>query len=136
MTTPVPPRRPRWRLATALAGALLVAPAGIRAPAEAHASLVRSAPAHRAVLGQMPERVQLWFNERLEPAYSTVSVWSETGAQVDARDAAVGPDDPRRLSVRVQAGEPGRYTVRYRVLSVDGHIVDSRLTFTVKGQRP
>jgi methionine-rich copper-binding protein CopC len=30
----------------------------------------------------------------------------------------------------------GQYTVKYRVLSVDGHIVDSRLTFTVKGQRP
>jgi len=96
---------------------------------------VRAAPAHRAVLGQMPERVQLWFNERLEAAYSTVSVWNETGAQVDARDATVGPEDPRRLSVGVPTREPGLYTVTYRVLSVDGHIVDNRFTFTVKGQR-
>jgi copper resistance protein C len=27
---------------------------------------------------------------------------------------------------------PGRYTVRYRVLSVDGHIVESSFDFTVK----
>jgi hypothetical protein len=101
----------------------------------AHAFLVRSVPAHRAVVSRAPERVQLWFNERLEPAYSTVSVWSEAGVQVDARDVAVGPDDPRRLSVTLQSREPGLYTVKYRVLSVDGHIVDNRFSFTVKGQR-
>lgn len=126
-------RAPRWRSA-ALTAVLLAAPLSTT-PAGAHASLVRSVPAHRAVLAQGPERVQLWFNERLEPAYSTVSVWSEAGAQVDARDVTVGPDDPRQLSVTVRAREPGLYIVKYRVLSVDGHIVDNRFSFTVKGQR-
>jgi copper resistance protein C len=124
----------RWR-GVALAVALL---AGLLCPAPrvgAHASLVRSVPAHRAVLGQMPERVQLWFNERLEPAYSTVSVWNEAGAQVDALDVTVGPDDPRRLSVTVETRQSGFYTVKYRVLSVDGHVVDNRFTFTVKASR-
>ncbi len=127
-------RARRWRV-VALAVALL---AGLLCPAPrvgAHASLMRSVPAHRAVLGQVPERVQLWFNERLEPAYSTVSVWNEAGAQVDARDVTVGPDDPRRLSVTVETRQPGLYTVKYRVLSVDGHIVDNRFTFTVKASR-
>jgi methionine-rich copper-binding protein CopC len=119
----------------ALALALLAWLACPAPPAGAHASLVRSTPAHRAVLGQMPERVQLWFNERLEPAYSTVSVWTEAGAQVDGRDVLVGPDDPRRLSVTVESRQSGLYTVKYRVLSVDGHIVDSRFTFTVKTSR-
>jgi hypothetical protein len=127
-------RAGRWRGA-ALAVALLAALICSAPPAAAHASLVRSAPTHRAVLGQMPERVQLWFNERLEPAYSTVSVWNEAGTQVDARDVAVGSDDPRQLSVAVEARQSGLYTVKYRVLSVDGHIVDSRFTFTVKTSR-
>ncbi len=127
-------RARRWR-GVAVAAAFLAAPLSTT-PGGAHASLVRSAPAHRAVLGQMPERVQLWFNERLEPAYSTISVWNEAGTQVDARDVTVGPDDRRRLSVTVQAREPGLYTVKYRVLSVDGHIVDNRFSFTVKGRRP
>ena len=127
-------RARRGRRATLAVGllAVLLSPAP---PAGAHASLVRSTPAHRAVLGQMPERVQLWFNERLEPAYSTVSVWNEAGAQVDARDVAVGPDDPRRLSVTVETRQSGLYTVKYRVLSVDGHIVDNRFTFTVRASR-
>ncbi|HEX4993563.1 MAG TPA: copper resistance CopC family protein [Methylomirabilota bacterium] len=127
--------RARRLRGAALAGALLAGLLGPMPRAGAHASLVRSAPTHRAVLGQMPERVQLWFNERIEPAYSTVSVWNEAGAQVDARDVAVGPDDPRLLSVTVEARQSGLYTVKYRVLSVDGHIVDSRFTFTVKASR-
>ena len=125
-------RARRWRsVALALLGYLLC-PAP---PVEAHASLVRSTPAHRVVLGRMPERVHLWFNERLEPAYSSVSVWNAAGAQVDARDVTVGPDDPRRLSVTVETREPGLYTVTYRVLSVDGHIVEDRFAFTVKASR-
>ena len=124
----------RWR-GGALAVALLAGLLGPAARAGAHASLVRSVPAHRAVLSQMPERVQLWFNERLEPAYSTVSVWNEAGAQVDSLDVTVGPDDPRRLSVSVETRHAGLYTVKYRVLSVDGHIVDNRFTFTVKASR-
>lgn len=119
----------------AAVGAALLVGALSATPADAHAVLVRSTPPHRAVLGQMPERVQLWFNERLEPAYSAVSVWSDAGIQVDARDVTVGPDDPRRVSVTIETRAPGHYTIKYRVLSVDGHIVDSRLTFTVKGTR-
>lgn len=125
-------RWPRLGLAALalLASVLLAGPA-----AEAHAVLVRSSPPNRAVLAQAPERVELWFNERLEPAYSTVSVWNEAGAQVDSGDVTVGPDDPRRLSVTVETRQSGLYTVKYRVLSVDGHIVDNRFTFTVRASR-
>jgi hypothetical protein len=119
----------------ALAAALLASALAVP-PALAHAVLIRSSPPHRAVLAQAPERIDLWFNERLEAAYSTASVWSEAGAQVDARDVAVAPDDPRRLSVSLATRAPGHYTVKYRVLSVDGHIVDSLIIFTVKGQKP
>lgn len=115
---------------------LLVAGVLAASTADAHAVLVRSSPPHRAVLTQAPERVDLWFNEQLEPAYSTASVWSEAGTQVDAGDVAVAPDDPRRLSVSLTSHAPGLYTIKYRVLSVDGHVVDSRITFTVKGRKP
>lgn len=119
----------------ALAAALLASALAVP-PALAHAVLIRSSPPHRAVLAQAPERIDLWFNERLEAAYSTASVWSEAGSRVDARDVAVASDDPRRLSVSLATRAPGHYTVKYRVLSVDGHIVDSLIIFTVKGRKP
>ncbi|HEU4367220.1 MAG TPA: copper resistance CopC family protein [Methylomirabilota bacterium] len=98
-----------------------------------HAYLVRAAPAARAVVGRSPERVQLWFNERLEPAYSRVSVWNRDGKRVDAGDVAVGPAEAKRLSVGVPPLPAGIYTVKYRVLSVDGHIVEAQFDFTVRG---
>jgi methionine-rich copper-binding protein CopC len=101
----------------------------------AHAYLVKSSPARRAALTRPPAEVQLWFNERLEAAFSTLSVIDRDGLQVDMGDARVGPDDPKRLSVGVPRLAPGTYTVRYRVLSVDGHVVESEFSFTVRQPR-
>jgi len=101
-------------------------------PASAHAVLVKSSPASRSVLSYSPAAVDLWFNERLEAAFSSVSVWNAAGARVDRRDAAVSPDDGKRLSVSLGALASGTYTVRFRVLSVDGHVVEASFPFTVK----
>ena len=116
------------RLLRALPLLLLAAPAA----APAHSQLVRSEPGRNATVTRVPERVKLWFSERIEPAYARLSVWSEAGTQVDAGDAAVAPDDPALLSVSTPGLGPGRYTVRFRVLSVDGHVVGSSFAFTVK----
>jgi methionine-rich copper-binding protein CopC len=100
----------------------------------AHASLVRSSPARRAVLLRAPDRVQLWFNERLEPAFSRVSVADAAGQTVDLGDIQVGSDDPTRLSVSLRPLAPGAYTVRFRVLSVDGHVVEGELSFSLRAR--
>jgi copper resistance protein C len=119
------------RLARVGLAALLLWPAGVHA----HAVLVKSVPGQRAALVEPPPRVELWFNERLEPAYSKALVTNEAGTQVDLRDVAVSTEDPRRLTVSLPPLVPGRYTVSFRVLSVDGHIVESTFAFTVKGRR-
>jgi len=107
---------------------LLAAPAA----AFAHSLLVRSGPGRKATVIRALERVKLWFRERIEPAYAKLSVWSAAGKQVDARDAAVAPDDPALLTVSTPGLGPGRHTVRFRVLSVDGHVVEASFAFTVK----
>ena len=121
---------PRAVLAAALAALLL-----LLLPAEgwSHAYLVRSAPAARTTVGRSPERIQLWFNERLEPAYSRLSVWRGDGQRVDAGDVQVASTEPTRLSVGVPALPAGTYTVKFRVLSVDGHVVEAEYVFTVRG---
>jgi methionine-rich copper-binding protein CopC len=121
----------KLRLAAAVLAALALWPAA----ALAHAVLVKSVPAQRATLVEGPPRIELWFNERLEPAYSKASVTNEAGEQVDRRDVAVSSEDPRRLSLSLPPLKPGRYTVSFRVLSVDGHVVESRLSFTIKDRR-
>ena len=42
--------------------------------AGAHAVLVRSIPSSRAALSLPPDRIQLWFSEPIEPAFSTLTV--------------------------------------------------------------
>ena len=117
----------RRRLAIAVLGLLLLA-----TPAWPHASLVRSSPARRATLTTAPDRVQLWFNEAIEPKFSRVSVWDSAGQQVDLADARVEPDDPKRLTVGLKPLTRGAYRVRFRVLSVDGHVVESEFPFTLR----
>jgi hypothetical protein len=102
----------------------------------AHAFLVKSLPARRVALRRPPDRVRLWFNERLEPAYSWVAVVDGNGKPVDNQDVRVGPDDPKLLSVTLPPLPPGGYTVRFRVLSVDGHIVESEYPFTIRSEEP
>ena len=111
---------------------LLLLLLAVAARAAGHSLLVRSRPGRGATVARAPERVQLWFSERIEPAYATLSVRSHAGTQVDAGDAAVDPGDPTLLSVTTPTLGPGRYTARFRVLSVDGHVVESSFAFTVK----
>lgn len=97
----------------------------------AHAYLVKSAPAQRAVLYRSPASIQLWFNERLEPRYSSLSVSDAGGKPVQTGKAEVSSDDPKQLSAPIKSLPPGRYLIKYRVLSVDGHIVQDQFPFTV-----
>jgi copper resistance protein C len=119
---------PRHTLAVAVLGALMALP-GL---SHSHSLLVRAEPGQRSTVTRPPARVQMWFSERLEPAYATASVWNEAGKQVDGGDATVDQGDPVLLSVSTPHLSPGRYTVRFRVLSVDGHVVESKYTFAVK----
>ena len=100
-----------------------------------HAYLVKSSPARRAVLSTPPTRVVLWFNERLEAQFSQLSIWAAEGQQVDGGDVQVGPDDRKRLSVGIPTLPPGSYIVKYRVLSVDGHIVEADYPFTIRSRQ-
>jgi methionine-rich copper-binding protein CopC len=102
--------------------------------AGAHALLDKSEPARRAMLAKPPAAVRLWFNERLEPAFSSLEVVDAAGRPVAAATARVSAQDPKLLELALPPLAPGVYTVRYKVLSVDGHTVKASFPFTVKGR--
>lgn len=111
---------------------LAVALCAVPGAALAHAKLVKSDPARRAVLAKPPSAVRLWFNETLEPAFSNASVHGVDGSVISAARAQVARDDPKRLELALPALPPGEYAVKYQVLSVDGHTVKSGFSFTVR----
>jgi methionine-rich copper-binding protein CopC len=100
--------------------------------ASAHAYLVKSVPPGRATLFTSPGKIQLWFNERLEARYSSASVFDPDGKRVDLDNAQVSADDPKQLAIGVKQLQPGKYTVKFRVLSVDGHVVEQSFPFTIR----
>lgn len=130
---PVSPlTRSRRRILLGLAAA--GCSAGIR-PARAHAALVRSDPSRRAVLTQSPSHIRLWFSERIEPDYSSISVLDAAGHAVPTGPAAVSPADARLLILDLPPLAPGQYTVRFRINSIDGHILEASYQFALEAAK-
>lgn len=97
-----------------------------------HASLVKSDPPRRATLSESPAKVQLWFNEEIEIAYAAVSVVDVNGNRVSRAEPEAVADDLKSLKLELPELSPGAYKVEFRVLSIDGHVVDSSYSFRIK----
>ena len=100
----------------------------------AHAALTKAEPARRAVLAASPKQVRLWFNEEIEADYASLSLHDATGKALTEKKPLVHPDDAKSIYLELPELIGGQYTVKFRVLSVDGHVVDSEYKFTVKNK--
>ena len=98
----------------------------------AHATLVKSDPPRRASLSSSPKQIQLWFNEKIEGSYASVTVLDSKKKSITENNPEVVLDDPKSVILNIPQMEPGRYTVQYRVMSVDGHVIASSYDFSIK----
>ena len=105
-------------------------------PVLAHAMLVKAEPPRRAQLAQPPAQVRLWFNEEVEKDYASLAVLDAAKASVTETKPEIDPKDPKAIVLPLPELSSGKYTVKFRVLSVDGHVVDSSYDFTVKSKAP
>jgi copper resistance protein C len=120
-----PVRTPAWLLGSLLAGL-------IPAAAYAHAIVLESSPRPGAVLARPPAQITLRFNSKIEKRFTRLTL--ATGSQPPAPVTAASdePAAPDRLVIPIRSLAPGDYTLRYRVLAVDGHITEGTLRFTVE----
>jgi methionine-rich copper-binding protein CopC len=136
--------RPSWRgarphvWAAALTVAVLASlPPLCAPPAAAHAIVLESTPARDAVLDRAPDHSVLRFNGKIEKKLSRVTLAAGREAPRPLPIATEGSDDaerPDRLVIPLPPLQPGPYTLRYKVLSADGHITEGLLRFTVTGR--
>ena len=105
-------------------------------PVLAHAMLVKAEPPRRAALTQTPTQVRLWFNEEIEKDYASLTVLDAAKSPVTDIKPHIAADDRKAIVLPLPQLAPGKYTVKFRVLSVDGHVVDSSYDFTVKSKAP
>jgi methionine-rich copper-binding protein CopC len=97
-----------------------------------HAKSISSDPAARSVINRSPEFITVLFNQQLEPAYSTIVVTDSNNKSVTTVTAIVDSTNNKRLTLALPVLTPGKYTVSYKVLSLDGHVVKSTYTFRIK----
>jgi hypothetical protein len=100
----------------------------------AHSMLVKAEPPRRAVLTKSPTQVRLWFNEKIEGDYASLAVLDAKKQPITDVKPTLAPDDQKSIVLPLPELAPGKYSVKFRVLSVDGHVVESTFEFTVKGE--
>lgn len=130
-------RRPvSQRLTAGLLGlGILGAVIAQAAPAAAHSELLESSPRAGAVLDAAPRAVELTFGEDVQTQGGGIVVKGPSGQwyddpstfSVDGTVASVG------LSPQDGGYVDGTYTVTYRVVSADGHIVSGSYDFQLRG---
>lgn len=120
------------RRALPVTAAALVLLAVLAGPAVAHARLISTDPPGGATVEQAPDHVALTFSERIETSFGGVQVFDPAGERVDAGDAQI--TDTRVQVPLAPLEAAGSHTVVFRVISGDGHPVESRFSFEYQPQ--
>ena len=96
--------------------------------ASAHAMLDHAEPRVGNKVASPPREVTLWFTEKLEPAFSSITVTNAAGQRVDSGKTRVSGN---QMSVSLKGGGTGTYHVNWHVLSVDTHRTNGSFSFQV-----
>lgn len=124
---------PNWMIKTALLVFITFVFYG--GTAFAHTKLIKSDPPNRATINAAPERIQLWFNEEIEGNFATVTLLNADGKPATNNSPEVVSDDLKTVILPIPELAPGKYTVKYRIMSADGHVVESDYSFTLKNNK-
>ena len=96
--------------------------------ASAHAFLDRAEPRVGNKVASPPREVTLWFTQKLEPAFSRMTVTNAAGERVDTGKTRVSGS---QMSIPIRPGGSGTYRVNWHVLSVDAHTTEGNFSFQV-----
>jgi copper resistance protein C len=100
-------------------------------PAFAHAQLTGSNPKANSVLFAMPSQIRLQFSDEIIelPGGNVITVTSASGRRIDLGETTVLGN---QMTVKLRKiSTLGKYTVRYRVISEDGHPVNASYKFSL-----
>ena len=96
----------------------------------AHSTLARSVPAEQSVVEQIPAQMSLQFNKEIRLVQVTLS---HKGGK--ALSLAVPKSFVKQVTIPISLDSyenKGRYTVAWRGLGKDGHIVQGQFFFNVR----
>jgi methionine-rich copper-binding protein CopC len=102
------------------------------AAAQSHAFLNESIPVVGGTVPASPKEVRLTFSEAIEPRFSGVDLLTGDGRTIATGPAVVDPANEKQLVLTLPPLAPGRYRVRWHVVSVDTHRTEGEYSFTVE----
>jgi methionine-rich copper-binding protein CopC len=112
--------------ASVLCSAFLVAM--ICGRGEAHGYLAGSFPPAKAHLRTSPHKIKLHFSLKADARYSTIELEDNDGVVLAS---TTQQNASRDMDMSAPMLSPGRYRVRYRILSSDGDLVRGKIDFVV-----
>jgi len=107
--------------------ALVLLPA---APAAAHAVLLRTTPAPQSTVKTAPRAVRLDFNEHVDVAFGAIRVFDVDAHRVDLGKIRT-TNHGTSVLVPLRPLHDGTYSVTWRAVSADGHLVRGGFAFYV-----
>jgi len=100
-------------------------------PSYSHSSLVSASPSSGSVLVDFPMEIVLDFNEELlvigQDDPNSIEVFDTAGELVSGDSKVSGA----RISAGLSINGNGSYSVKYRVVSKDGHVIEDSYGFEV-----
>jgi len=100
---------------------------GASSLASAHAKLLKSDPAEGSTVKAAPTKFVLTFGEPAKLATLTLQKDTEPAKKI----GPLPTDASAEISVPAPKLEPGKYTLAWRAVGNDSHVVPGKLTFTV-----
>lgn len=98
-----------------------------------HAYLLETHPEETSVLTKSPTQVTLHFLGFLEHFFSKVKVYNSAGNEVSIKTKLVDREDGTIMGTKLNNGlTAGEYTVKWSIISKDGHKQSGSFTFTLK----
>ena len=105
---------------------------GLATPAAmAHSELVSSNPSASTSIQELPQQIELEFNEELLNLGSgnSISIMSPSGEDLGMGETST--DGAKITRLLNTASETGTFEVKYRVASADGHVLNGSYTFNL-----
>jgi methionine-rich copper-binding protein CopC len=117
-------------LLAALAFTAMPLPAA-EGPSLVHFQLSRSAPEADAS-GPAPSEVRLWFSQEPQDGTTSIRLLDPSGEPVHTGGVVEDPEDGKIHSIALHGSlAPGAYTVAWRAIGQDGHVVRGDFAFSV-----
>jgi copper resistance protein C len=104
----------------------------VPAAAFAHAFLDHAVPAVGSTVTAAPKEVQLFYTQQLEPAFTGATIADASGQPITSAAAAVDPQNPMELVLKLPPLTPGHYKVSWHALSVDTHRTEGSFSFDIQ----